>query len=81
MTGIVTQPLEGARNSGIEGFVLGIGKGLLGMVAKPVVGVVDFASNVSEGIKNTTTVFEEELDRQRLPRFIGKDGVLRVISD
>jgi vacuolar protein sorting-associated protein 13A/C len=48
-------------------------------VTKPVVGVFDFASNVTEGIRNTTTVFDqEELDRVRLPRFIGSDGILRV---
>jgi vacuolar protein sorting-associated protein 13A/C len=47
-------------------------------VAKPVVGVFDLASNVTEGIRNTTTVFDSDLDRVRLPRHIGKDGILRV---
>ena len=80
VTGIITQPFEGARHGGFEGFFTGVGKGLLGIVAKPVVGIVDFASNVTEGIKNTTTVFEEEIDRQRLPRFIGKDGIIKPYS-
>lgn len=47
------------------------------VVTKSVVGVFDLASNVSEGIKNTTTVFETDLDRQRLPRFISSDGILK----
>lgn len=46
-------------------------------MAKPLIGVVDLASGVSEGIKNTTTVFDDDLDRQRLPRHIGKDGILK----
>lgn len=42
------------------------------------VGVFDLASNVTEGIKNTTTVFEHDLDRVRLPRQVGRDGILRL---
>lgn len=38
----------------------------------------DFASNVSEGVRNTTTLFDRDaLDRFRRPRFIAKDGVVR----
>jgi vacuolar protein sorting-associated protein 13A/C len=38
----------------------------------------DFASNVSEGVRNTTTLFDRDaLDRVRRPRFIAKDGVVR----
>ena len=38
----------------------------------------DFASNVSEGVRNTTTLFDRDpLDRSRRPRFIAKDGVIR----
>lgn len=32
---------------------------------------------MSDGIKNTTTAFDKVLRRQRLPRFIGSDGILR----
>lgn len=41
------------------------------------IGVVDLATGVSEGIKSTTTVYEDDLDRQRLPRYIGKDRILK----
>ena len=48
------------------------------MATKPVVGMFDFASNVSEGVRNTTTLFDRDpLDRFRRPRFIAKDGVVR----
>jgi vacuolar protein sorting-associated protein 13A/C len=37
--------------------------------------------DVSEGIRNTTTVFDAEgLDRVRLTRFIGSDGIVRSYS-
>ncbi|KAI8057703.1 hypothetical protein BDF22DRAFT_772292 [Syncephalis plumigaleata] len=70
ISGVITQPLAGAESEGVGGFFRGIGKGLVGVVAKPMVGVVDLATNVSEGIRNTTTVFDDtvELERTRLPR-------------
>lgn len=37
--------------------------------------------DVSEGIRNTTTVFDAEgLERVRLTRFIGQDGIVRPYS-
>jgi hypothetical protein len=35
----------GAMNDGVSGFAIGLGKGVLGLVAQPVGGIVDFASN------------------------------------
>ncbi len=41
----------------------------------------DITTDVTEGIRNTTTVFDSQgLDRVRLPRFIGKDGIVRPFS-
>ena len=76
--GLARKPLEGAEQEGAFGFFKGVGKGVLGLATKPAVGVLDMASNVSEGIRNTTTVFEgSELDRTRYPRFIPGDGIVR----
>ncbi|KAK7058962.1 Vacuolar protein sorting-associated protein 13 [Paramarasmius palmivorus] len=78
MEGVVMKPIEGAESEGALGFFKGMGKGLVGAVTKPVVGVFDLASNVSEGIRNTTTVFDSpERDRVRMPRLIPHDNVLR----
>ncbi|RYP19640.1 hypothetical protein DL765_003233 [Monosporascus sp. GIB2] len=76
--GVARKPLEGAEQEGAAGFFKGVGKGFIGLATKPAVGVLDFASNVSEGIRNTTTVFDgSELDRVRLTRFIPADGIVR----
>ncbi|KAI3320562.1 vacuolar protein sorting-associated protein 13, partial [Xylariaceae sp. AK1471] len=76
--GVARKPLEGAEQEGAVGFLKGVGKGFIGLATKPAVGVFDLASNVSEGIRNTTTVFDgSELDRVRYPRFIPADGIVR----
>ncbi|KAG6037900.1 hypothetical protein E4U41_004657 [Claviceps citrina] len=79
--GLARKPLEGAEQEGALGFFKGVGKGVLGLATKPAVGVLDMASNVSEGIRNTTTVFDaQELERTRFPRFIPSDGIVRPYS-
>lgn len=79
--GLARKPLEGAEQEGLTGFFKGVGKGALGFVTKPAIGIFDLASNVSEGIRNTTTVFDAEgLDRVRLTRFIDTDGIIRPYS-
>jgi vacuolar protein sorting-associated protein 13A/C len=79
--GLARKPMEGAEQEGAAGFFKGVGKGLLGLATKPAIGVFDLASNVSEGIRNTTTVFDADgLDRVRLTRFIGTDGIVRPYS-
>ena len=79
--GLARHPLQGAEKEGAVGFVKGVGKGFLGLATKPAVGAFDLASNVAEGVRNTTTVFDAEgLDRVRLTRFIGMDGIIRPYS-
>lgn len=79
LEGLAMKPIEGAEQGGAGGFFKGVGKGLVGIVTKPVVGVFDFASTATQGIRNTTTVFDGgELERSRLTRYIAPDGILRV---
>ncbi|KAK6198690.1 vacuolar sorting [Scheffersomyces amazonensis] len=78
VTGVALAPIEGASKGGVEGFFKGLGKGVIGLPTKTAIGFFDLASNVSEGIRNTTTVFDTEaLDKVRLPRYISPDGVMR----
>ena len=76
--GLARHPIEGAEKEGALGFAKGLGKGLLGIPTKAALGTFDLASNLAEGVRNTTTVFDQEgLDRVRLTRFIDMDGVVR----
>ncbi|GIK03206.1 hypothetical protein Aspvir_007275 [Aspergillus viridinutans] len=79
--GLARHPLEGAEKEGLQGFIKGVGKGVLGLATKPAIGAFDLASNLAEGVRNTTTVFDAEgLDRVRLTRFIATDGIVRPYS-
>lgn len=51
MTGVVTKPLAGAKKGGAAGFVKGLGKGFIGLVARPTGGIVDFASSSLDLVK------------------------------
>ncbi|KAF2858296.1 hypothetical protein K470DRAFT_221567 [Piedraia hortae CBS 480.64] len=79
--GLARAPMQGAEKEGAAGFVKGVGKGLLGFATKPAIGAFDFASNLAEGVKNTTAIFDQEgLDRVRMPRFIDISGIVRPYS-
>ncbi|CEP17102.1 hypothetical protein [Parasitella parasitica] len=79
--GLVKRPIEGAESGGVVGFVGGVGKGLVGAFTKPMVGFLDMASNITAGIRETTTVFEAgDITRERLPRYTGKDGIVTSYS-
>lgn len=81
VTGIASAPFEGARTEGAGGFFKGLGKGFIGLPTKTAIGIFDLASNVSEGIRNTTTVFDTDgLEKVRLPRSISYDQVIRSFS-
>ncbi|XP_078433928.1 calcium-dependent lipid-binding family protein isoform X2 [Wolffia australiana] len=87
VTGILTKPLEGAKSSGVEGFVQGVGKGIIGAAAQPVSGVLDLLSKTTEGANAVKMKLasalssEEQLVRRRLARAIGGDSLLRPYDE
>ena len=50
MAGVFLQPGRGAPKGGVGGFFKGVARGVAGVVVKPVVGVLDGATQVVEGI-------------------------------
>ncbi|XP_028969113.1 vacuolar protein sorting-associated protein 13 [Galendromus occidentalis] len=76
VTGVVTKPLEGAREDGIGGFMKGMGKGLIGIVARPASGVVDFASGTFASVKRATELEEVALP-VRPPRLVRDNGIVQ----
>lgn len=79
VTGVVTKPVQGARNEGVGGFFKGLGKGAVGLVARPTAGVVDFASGTFDSVKRATELSDEE-KKLRPPRFMNADGIVRPYS-
>ncbi|XP_028786889.1 uncharacterized protein LOC114742843 [Neltuma alba] len=87
VTGILTKPLEGAKTSGVEGFVQGFGKGIIGVAAQPVSGVLDLLSKTTEGANAmrmkiaSAITSDEQLLRRRLPRVISGDNLLTLYDE
>ncbi|CAN0531033.1 unnamed protein product, partial [Ectocarpus sp. 8 AP-2014] len=52
VSGVFTDPVRGAKKGGMGGFFKGVGKGLVGAVVKPVLGVTDSVISVAQGISN-----------------------------
>lgn len=83
----MTKPLEGAKSSGVEGFVQGVGKGIIGAAAQPVSGVLDLLSKTTEGANAmrmkiaSAITSDEQLLRRRLPRVVGGDNLLRPYDE
>lgn len=76
--GLAEAPMQGAVTNGGAGFFRGLGVGLIGLPTKTTIGLLDFASNLTEGIRNTTTVFDaHEISRVRLPRVVSHDGIIK----
>ncbi len=49
--GVVKKPFAGAKESGMSGFMTGLSKGVLGLVARPSSGVADLTSTSFDMIK------------------------------
>jgi len=75
-TGVVTKPIEGAKEEGVGGFIKGMGKGVVGLAARPTGGIVDFVSGTFDSVKRATEVTEATM-RVRPARFMHPDGVVR----
>ncbi|EPR79417.1 Vacuolar protein sorting-associated protein MRS6, partial [Spraguea lophii 42_110] len=66
LTGLIKKPVDGAKK-GVKGFFKGIGKGIAGVIAKPIVGIVGFSTKITEAVKD---VVEEKIERVEYPRGI-----------
>ena len=54
----------------------GVGKGVVGLVARPAGGIIDFASGTFDSVKRVTEN-QGEVGRKRPPRYFALDGVVR----
>ncbi|XP_055907883.1 intermembrane lipid transfer protein Vps13D isoform X2 [Eupeodes corollae] len=71
VTSIVRHTYEGAQNDGFQGFISGLGKGIVGTVTKPIIGVLDLASETASAVRETSKSAHRVLpERKRPPRCV-----------
>jgi len=81
ITGLVEEPMKGVEQEGsVAGFFKGLGRGVIGTVVKPTVGVIDLATQTTKGLRNTASMFDSKVHRKRPPRYFGPEKVLTVYS-
>ena len=73
----------GISNEGIGGLFTGFGKGLVGTVTKPAVGVLDLATGAASAVRDSSRSSSKEIPRRlRPPRLvIGPGGILPRYSE
>eukprot|EP01117_Protostelium_nocturnum_P001932 TRINITY_DN1258_c0_g1_i4.p1 TRINITY_DN1258_c0_g1~~TRINITY_DN1258_c0_g1_i4.p1 ORF type:complete len:1726 (+),score=707.11 TRINITY_DN1258_c0_g1_i4:4958-10135(+) len=77
VSGVVRDPVKGAKKDGALGFVTGIAKGLVGVIKKPAGGIHDFGSRSMKAISSKDSKRNKEgLHRRRLPRYFGNSRIL-----
>ncbi|XP_051860655.1 intermembrane lipid transfer protein Vps13D isoform X1 [Drosophila albomicans] len=71
VTSIVRHTYDGAAADGVPGFLSGLGKGLVGTVTKPIIGMLDLASETASAVRETSRdTHRNSPNRKRLPRCI-----------
>lgn len=71
VTSIVKHTYLGAQTDGFQGFISGLGKGIVGTVTKPVIGMLDLASETANAVRETSKSSNRVLpERKRLPRCV-----------
>ncbi|GAB6032241.1 hypothetical protein CHUAL_010881 [Chamberlinius hualienensis] len=76
ISGVNVKPLHGVHQKGIEGYLKGIGKGLLAIISKPMETTDDMVAAAFDGIRRAQEMGEDLTCRMRLPRFIStREGV------
>ncbi|XP_041977291.1 vacuolar protein sorting-associated protein 13D [Aricia agestis] len=76
VTSLVKHSYEGAASEGLPGFITGVGKGLVGTVTKPVIGVLDLAAETAAALRDTSRRAGAEPQRARPPRPVAADAPL-----
>lgn len=65
VSGVVTQPYKGVKKDGAKGLAKGMGKGLIGLVAKPASGLVGFFGHTVQGAANTPGTIKRAVDEKK----------------
>lgn len=83
VSGLITKPIEGAKEDGIVGFTKGIGKGTIRLVASPFIGALGAVEKITQSVHNTTHLGDPVyFDGTRRPaREFGGSEPLKTLPD
>ena len=84
VAGVVVEPLKGAKEGGVKGGAIGFGKGMLGLVCKPVKGTIDLVTQTTRGISNTPKTMYVGLNRMMKKVNVSNppnDSILDPVND
>lgn len=56
LTGVVTNSVRGANEGGVGGLVRGFSWGAIGLIRKPVAGVLDLAAGAASAVRDTSAL-------------------------
>lgn len=77
LTSVISQTYRGYSENGLSGAFVGLGKGAIGTVSKPVVGILDLANGVASAIRDTSKTMDKmEIPRIRETRCCSTPGTL-----
>lgn len=81
--GVFEKPIEGGMKGGIKGFAKGMFTGAKGLVIKPVTGVLDGVSKMTEGVSNTfVSDAAKKALKGRPPRmFYGRERIYKTYNE
>lgn len=70
VAGVISEPVKGAKKGGMKGGAVGFGKGILGLVCKPMKGTIDLVTQTTRGITNTPKTMYVGLSKmaKRVPK-------------
>ena len=63
IAGLALEPYKGAKKMGLKGAFLGLGKGLVGLVVRPIAGSIDLITYTARGVGNTPGMIYRNLFR------------------
>ncbi|KAK7073665.1 hypothetical protein SK128_026196 [Halocaridina rubra] len=68
---------QSAQQDGVEGFFRGLGRGIMGLITKPTLGVVDAVAMACDGIRRAVDLGHDVIARSRVPRYVSPYLALR----
>lgn len=90
LVGLVSEPMKGAKKRGIKGATAGLGKGIVGLIFKPVAGTIDLVTHTARGVgtvpsaiyKNVFKIKSKKKDNARTdPKEAEKNDLELVFED